>query len=69
MKKIDWAKLFDCAVFAVLMVMCLIVVSILIVSVIHLISIYGYIWLVLIGIVLILFIGLTYCAYKYNIHK
>ena len=67
MKEIDWAKLFDCAVFAALMVMCVIVTSILIVSVIHLIGIYGYEWLVLVGIIFLLFIGLTYYAYKYNI--
>lgn len=66
-KEIDWAKLFNCAVFAVLMVMCIIVVSILIISIIHLIGIYGYKWLVLLGIIVLLFIGLTYYAYKYNI--
>jgi cytochrome c biogenesis factor len=67
MKEIDWAKLFSCAAFAVVTVMCIIAISILIVSVIHLVSIYGYEWLILIGIVLLLFIGLTYYAYKYNI--
>ena len=67
MKEIDWAKFFDCAVFAALMVMCIIVTAILIVSVIHIIGIYGYEWLALIGIILLLFIGLTYYAYKYNI--
>lgn len=67
MKEIDWAKLFNCAIFATLVVMCIIVTSILVVSVIHLIGIFGYEWLVLIGVVLLLFIGLTYCAYKYNI--
>lgn len=67
MIEIDWAKLFNCAVFAALMVMCIIVVSILIVSVIHLIGMYGYEWLILIGIVLLLFVGLTCYAYKYNI--
>lgn len=67
MKEIDWAKLFNCAIFAILMVMCIIVTSILIVSVIHLIGIFGYKWLVLIGIIFLLFIGLTYYGYKYNI--
>ena len=67
MKEIDWAKLFNCVILAALMVMCFIVISILIVSVIHLIGIYGYEWLVLLGIILLLFIGLTYYAYKYNI--
>jgi cytochrome c biogenesis protein CcdA len=67
MKEIDWAKLFNCAVFAALMVMCIIAVSILIISVINLIGIYGYEWLIVIGIILLLFIGLTYYGYKYNI--
>lgn len=67
MKEIDWIKLFNCAVFAVLMVICIIVTSILIVSVVHLIDIFGYVWLILIGIIFLLFIGLTYYAYKYNI--
>lgn len=67
MKKIDWARLFACAAFATVVVMCIIAISILIVSVINLISIYGYEWLIVIGIVLLLFIGLTYYAYKYDI--
>jgi hypothetical protein len=67
MKEIDWARLFACAAFATVVVMCIIAISILIVSVINLISIYGYEWLIVIGIVLLLFIGLTYCAYKYDI--
>jgi hypothetical protein len=67
MKKIDWARLFACAAFATVVVMCIIAISILIVSVIYLIGIYGYEWLILIGIILLLFIGLTYYAYKYNI--
>ena len=67
MMEIDWARLFACAAFATVVVMCIIAISILIVSVIHLIGIYGYEWLILIGIVLLLFIGLTYWAYKYNI--
>lgn len=67
MKKIDWARLFACAAFATVVVMCIVAISILIVSVINLISIYGYEWLIVIGIVLLLFIGLTYYAYKYNI--
>lgn len=67
MKEIDWARLFACAAFATVVVMCIIAISILIVSVINLISIYGYEWLIVIGIVLLLFIGLTYWAYKYNI--
>jgi hypothetical protein len=67
MMEIDWAKLFNCAIFAALMVMCIIVISIIIVSVIHLIGIFGYEWLVLIGIIFLLFVGLTYYAYKYNI--
>ncbi len=67
MKEIDWARLFACAAFTTVVVMCIIAISILIVSVIHLIGIYGYEWLVLIGIILLLFIGLTYYAYKYNI--
>lgn len=67
MKKIDWVKLFHCAIVATLMVMCIIVASILIVSIIHLIGIFGYEWLVLLVIILLLFIGLTYYAYKYNI--
>ena len=67
MKEIDWARLFNCAAFATVVVMCIIAISILIVSVIHLIGIYGYEWLILVGIVLLLFIGLTYYAYKYNI--
>ena len=69
MMEIDWAKLFNCAIVATLMVMCIIVTSILIVSVIYLIGIYGYECLVLIGVVLLLFIGLTYCAYKYNLYE
>jgi hypothetical protein len=60
MKEIDWAKLFICAIVAALMVMCIIVTSILIVSIIHLIGIFGYEWLVLLGIIVLLFIGLTY---------
>lgn len=67
MREIDWARLFTCAAFATVVVMCIIAISILIVSVIHLIGIYGYEWLILIGIVLLLFIGLTYYAYKYDI--
>jgi len=67
MKEIDWARLFACAAFATVVVMCIIAISILIVSVINLISIYGYKWLVLLGIIVLLFIGLTYYAYKYNI--
>lgn len=67
MRKIDWARLFTCAAFATVVVLCIIAISILIVSVIHLIGIYGYEWLILIGIVILLFIGLTYYAYKYNI--
>lgn len=67
MKEIDWAKLFNCAIFAALMVMCIIATSVLIVSVIHLIDIFGYKWLVLLGIIVLLFTGLTYYAYKYNI--
>lgn len=67
MKEIDWAKLFDCAVLATLMVMLIIAIAILIVGVTHLIGILGYEWLVLAGIILLLFIGLTYYAYKYNI--
>lgn len=67
MKEIDWARLFACAAFATVVVMCIITISILIVSVINLISIYGYEWLIVIGIVLLLFIGLTYYAYKYDI--
>lgn len=67
MKEIDWAKLFACAAFATVVVMCIIAISILIVSVIHLIGIYGYEWLIIIGIIFLLFIGLTYYAYKYNI--
>ena len=67
MKEIDWARLFACAAFATVVVMCIVAISILIVSVINLISIYGYEWLIVIGIVLLLFIGLTYYAYKYNI--
>ena len=67
MTEVDWARLFTCAAFATVVVMCIIAISILIVSVIHLIGIYGYEWLTLIGIVLLLFIGLTYYAYKYNI--
>jgi hypothetical protein len=67
MKEIDWARLFVCAAFATVVVMCIIAISILIVSVIYLIGIYGYEWLIVIGIILLLFIGLTYYAYKYNI--
>ena len=67
MKEIDWARLFACAAFATVVVMCIIAISILIVSVINLISIYGYEWLIVIGIVLLLFVGLTCYAYKYNI--
>jgi hypothetical protein len=67
MKEIDWARLFACAAFATVVVMCIIAISILIISVINLISIYGYEWLIVIGIVLLLFIGLTYYAYKYDI--
>ncbi len=67
MREIDWARLFTCAAFATVVVMCIIAISILIVGVIHLIGIYGYEWLILIGIVILLFIGLTYYAYKYNI--
>lgn len=67
MKEIDWTKLFNCAIFAALMVMCIIVTSILIVSIIHLIGILEYEWLILLGIIVLLFIGLTYYAYKYNI--
>lgn len=66
MMEIDWARLFACAAFATVVVMCIIAISILIVSVIHLIGIYGYKWLIVIGIILLLFIGLTYYAYKYN---
>lgn len=66
-KKIDWARLFACVAFAAVTVICIITISILIVSVIRLIGIYGYEWLVLIGIVFLLFIGLTYYTYKYNI--
>lgn len=40
--EIDWARLFACAAFATVVVMCIIAISILIVSVIHLIGIYGY---------------------------
>ena len=65
-KKIDWARLFACVAFATVMVICIITISILIVSVIRLIGIYGYEWLVLIGIIFLLFIGLTYYTYKYN---
>lgn len=64
MKEIDWAKFFDCAVFAALMVMCIIVTAIIIGSVVHLVGLYG---LALIALVFLLFIGLMYCAYKYNI--
>jgi hypothetical protein len=67
MKEIDWARLFACAAFATVVVMCIIAISILIGSVINLISIYGYKWLIVIGIVLLLFIGLTYYVYKYDI--
>lgn len=67
MKKIDWARLFGCAAFATLVVMCIIAISMLIFSVIQLICIFGYELLILIGIIFLLFIGLTYYAYKYNI--
>ena len=67
MKEINWARLFECAAFATVVVMCIIAISILIVSVINLIGIYGYEWLIVIGIILLLFIGLTYYAYKYDI--
>lgn len=67
MKKIDWTRLFNCALFAALIIMCMLLISILIGSVIHLIGIYGCEWSVLIGIILLLFIRLTYHAYKNNI--
>ena len=66
MKKIDWDKLFACAILGTLSSMCIIVVGILIVACVKLICISFELGALIITFILLV-TGITYWAYKNNI--
>lgn len=66
MKKINWEKLFDCAILGVLLSLCIVLFSILVVVGIKLICLSFELAALIITFILLV-IGLTYWAYKYNI--
>lgn len=66
MKKIDWNKLFECAIFGTLLSMCITVFGILIAAFVKLICL-SFELAALVIIFILLVIGITYWAYKNNI--
>lgn len=63
MKKIDWDKLFECAIFGTLSSMCITVVGILIAAFVKLICL-SFELAALVIIFILLVIGITYWTYK-----
>lgn len=66
MKDIKWCKLFDCALLGIFLTMCIIGFSLVVVACVKLICLSFELAALIITFVL-LFIGITYWAYKYDI--